>query len=69
MYPIYNLEGKGLKEVIFEQIYKSGVMISNVKDNQSETTTDPNYFSHTMYVNGQQDSDGRQVMIAMMFED
>ena len=69
MYPIYNLEGKGLKEVIFEQIYKSGVMISNVKDNQSETTTDPNYFSHTMYINGQQDSDGRQVMIAMMFED
>jgi len=69
MYPIYNLKGKGLKEVIFEQIYKSGVMISNVKDNQSETTTDPNYFSHTMYVNGQQDADGRQVMIAMMFED
>lgn len=68
-YPMYNLGNKGLKEVIFEQIDRSGVMITNVKDNQSETTSDPNYFSHTMYVNGQQDTDGRQVMIAMMFED
>ena len=68
-YPIYNLGNKGLKEVIFEQIERSGVMINNVKDNQTETTSDPNYFSHTMYVKGQQDTDGRQVMVTMMFED
>lgn len=67
-YPLYNLGNKGLKEVLYEQIANSGVIISNVTDNQLETTSAPNLFSHTLFVNGKQEIDGRQAMVAMMFD-
>jgi len=67
-YPLYSMDNKGLKEVVYEQIANSGVMISNVVDNQLETTSDPNLYSHTLFVSGKQEIDGRQAMVAMMFD-
>lgn len=67
-YPLDFFKGKGLQEVILEQLIKSGVNPSNIELSPVDTAEDPDYYSHSQYKAGKQDGDGRFAIVAMMSE-
>jgi copper oxidase (laccase) domain-containing protein len=68
-YPIYALDDKGMKEVVYEQLAKAGVLAENITDNTADTTTDPEYYSHSAFLKGAKTEDGRFAMVAMMMRE
>jgi copper oxidase (laccase) domain-containing protein len=65
-YPIFALNNNGMKEVVFEQLAEAGVNLENIIDNSADTSTNPEYFSHTAFLKGNKDEDGRFAMVAML---
>jgi len=65
-YPLFSFGGRSLKNVLFEQLKSAGVRTSNIIDNTADTALDSNYFSHSQYLAGARDSDGRFAIVAMM---
>lgn len=68
VYPLWSMDHKSMKEVMFEQLREAGVRDENVTDHPAETDSDPNYYSYTNLVNGRTDVDGDHAIIAMMVE-
>jgi copper oxidase (laccase) domain-containing protein len=69
VYPIYALDNKGVKEAVYEQLGEAGVIVDNIIDNQSDTATNHDYYSHTAFLKGNKAEDGRFAMVAMLRED
>jgi len=67
-YPIFALDNKGMKEVLYEQLAEAGIVTENIIDNKADTVTDPEYYSHTAFLKGGKAEDGRFAMVAMMVE-
>ncbi len=65
-YPIWALEGKGLHEAILEQLESAGIERSQIDFTPVDTTKDPSYYSHSNYLKGLQDSDGRFAVVAVI---
>jgi len=68
-YPIFALDNKGMKEVLYEQLAEAGIVNEHITDNTADTVTDPEYYSHTAFLKGGKAEDGRFAMAAMMVED
>ena len=65
-YPLHNLGGKSLREVITAELYESGVLARNVEGEDIDTATGDDYFSHSEFLKGNQTSPGRFAIVAMM---
>jgi len=65
-YPLHAFDGKGLSEVIVEQLHAAGVRPENIEVSPIDTATDDNYFSHSEFKRGHQPSDGRQAVAVMI---
>ncbi|MGH7217874.1 MAG: laccase domain-containing protein [Candidatus Microsaccharimonas sp.] len=65
-YPIFKLGGSGMKEAVFEQLQRAGVLLENITDNPADTATDDNYFSHSEFIKGNKSVEGRFAMVAVM---
>lgn len=65
-YPLHALGGKGLHEAVLEQMIKSGVQPSNIEVSQVNTAEDPEYYSHSEFLKGDQPDDGRFAIVAIM---
>ena len=65
-YPLFAFENRGLLEVAYEQFIKAGVGIDQIEASDIDTATDDNYFSHSEYLAGNQMTDGRFAIDAMM---
>jgi copper oxidase (laccase) domain-containing protein len=65
-YPIIKKDGKGLHEVILDQLAVADVPRENIEVCDVDTATDPNYFSHSEFKKGNQKVDGRFAVVAMM---
>jgi len=65
-YPIFKLEGSGMKEAVFEQLQRAGVLLENITDTPADTATDDNYFSHSEFIKGNKSVEGRFAMVAVM---
>jgi copper oxidase (laccase) domain-containing protein len=66
VYPIFKLNGQGMKEAVLEQLETAGITPDNITDNPADTATDPNYYSHSEFLKGNKPTDGRFAMIAVM---
>lgn len=66
VYKIYELDNKGMKEAVYEQLAEAGVTTENITDNKDDTATNPNYFSYSEYLKGNKPVDGCYAMIAVM---
>lgn len=66
VYPIFKLGGQGMKETALQQLQQASVLLENITDNQADTATDDNYFSHSEFLKGNKPTDGRVAMVAMM---
>jgi copper oxidase (laccase) domain-containing protein len=67
-YPILKKDGKGLHEVILDQLAAAGVLRENIEVCNVDTAVDANYFSHSEFKKGNRESDGRFAVVAMMRE-
>lgn len=65
-YPLFAFDNRGLLEVACEQLLKAGVNIDQIEVSDIDTATDDNYFSHSEYLAGNQMTDGRFAIVAMM---
>lgn len=65
-YPVFTMEGKGLKDLALNQLKSAGILSTNIVDNQADTSTDPNYFSHSEFLKGNRNTDGRYAIVAVI---
>ncbi|HWT40303.1 MAG TPA: polyphenol oxidase family protein [Dongiaceae bacterium] len=66
VYAIYKLNNQGMKEAAFEQLQSAGVKRQNVIDSPADTAIDDRYFSHSEFLKGNKQTDGRFAMVAVM---
>lgn len=67
-YPLHAFEGRGLHEVITEQMVLAGVGTAHIEVSHIDTTDDDDYYSHSEFKAGNQHEDGRFAIVAMMVE-
>jgi len=65
-YPLHDFNNRCMYEVALEQVVQGGVSNENVEIDGTDTTTDPNLFSHSQFLKGNRKTDGRQAVIAMI---
>lgn len=65
-FPIWDLDNKGFKEALFEQLAQAGVRSEHITDNPADTVTDKNYYSYSEFLKGNRDEDGDYAIVAMM---
>ena len=58
-YPLHAFDNRGLHEVAVEQITSAGVIREKIEISPIDTTTNPNYFSHSEFLKGKREVDGR----------
>ncbi len=66
VYPIFALNGQGMKEAVLEQLAQAGVQREHIVDNSADTDSDERYYSHSAFLQGSKDEDGRFAMVAVM---
>jgi len=65
-YPLYDFENRSLHEVAVEQLVKAGVLRQNIDVDRRDTTSDESLFSHSNFLAGTQETDGRHAIVAIM---
>ncbi len=65
-YPIRSLGGRGLYETAVEQLISAGINKANIKVDARDTTKDKALFSHSEFLKGNQQADGRHAVFAML---
>lgn len=58
-YPLFKLNNQAMKDVILQHLISTGINKDNIKVSDIDTTKDPNYYSHSNYLKGLQDTDAR----------
>ena len=65
-YPLYAFDNRGLHEVAIEQIINAGVLDENISVSPINSASDSNYFSHSQFLKGTRESDGRFAVVALL---
>jgi len=65
-YPLHDFDGKSLHDVAVEQLLHAGIVIQNITIDERDTTTDESLFSHSNFLQGKQETDGRHALVAIV---
>lgn len=65
-YPLHAFDDRGLREVAIEQLMNGGIAPQNIDASLIDTTLDPAYYSHSEFLQGRRDEDGRFAIVAIM---
>lgn len=65
-YPLKAFADRSLQDVVCGQLERAGVGLEQIEVNDIDTAEDDNYFSHSEYLAGNQMTDGRFAIVAMM---
>ncbi|MDX2776683.1 laccase domain-containing protein [Streptomyces caniscabiei] len=65
-YPLYEFGGRGLHEVIIQQLTATGIPTGNIEASRIDTARNEQYFSHSEFLKGNRDDPGRFAIVAMM---
>lgn len=65
-YPLRAFDQRSFTDVLTEQLVTAGVRHDNIQISQVDTATNPQYFSHSQFLKGQQDVDGRYAVAAIL---
>lgn len=65
-YPLRAFHNRSLQDVACEQFERAGVGLEQIETSGIDTAEDDNYFSHSEYLAGNQMTDGRFAIVAMM---
>jgi len=63
-YPLTTFNNRSLQDVAIEQFVSTGIPIDNITKSNTDTTTNDKYYSHSQYLKGKRNSDGRFAIIA-----
>ncbi len=65
-YPLFSFANRSLHEVTTEHLKVAGVTLSNITICQVDTIVDTGYFSHSEFLKGNRETDGRYAVVAML---
>jgi copper oxidase (laccase) domain-containing protein len=65
-YPLFSFNNRSMHEVIIEQMTSAGIQTDNIEVSLVDVAKTQDYFSHSEFLKGHRDSDGRFVAIAML---
>jgi copper oxidase (laccase) domain-containing protein len=65
-YPLYTFDNKSIQAVTIEQLEAAGVRIEQIESSSIDTTRDDSYFSHSEFLKGKRETDGRFTVVAML---
>lgn len=65
-YPLFAFDDRGLHDVALEQIMAAGVAKDSIDISTIDTAADKNYFSHSQFLKGNRETDGRFCIVALM---
>lgn len=65
-YPLFAFDHRSMYNVILEQLAGTGVSAENIEVSTVDVAQDENYYSHSEFLKGNRDSDGRFTAIAML---
>ncbi len=65
-YPLHKFNDRSLQDVVCDQFEQAGIGLEQIELSNIDTADDDNYFSHSEYLAGNQMSDGRFAIVAMM---
>jgi len=65
-YPLYTFDNRSLHDVATEQLITAGVLVQNITTSPIDSAADTNYFSHSQFLAGNRDSDGRFAVVAAL---
>lgn len=66
-YPLHDFDGRSMHDVTLEQLRLAGIQRENITIDTRDTTTDQGLFSHSEFLRGNRDTDGRQAVVTMMY--
>lgn len=67
-YPLNAFDGRGLHDVVTDQLIQAGVDAHCIETSQVDTADSDDYYSHSEFKAGNRDFDGRFAIVAMMRE-
>lgn len=65
-YPLFKFKNRSLHEVATEQLTKAGVLTKNIEASPIDSSLDKNYYSHSQFLKGKQEDDGRFCIVAII---
>lgn len=65
-YPLFTFNNRSMHEVTREQLVAAGITPSHIEAAVEDTTTDTMYFSHSEYLKGHRETDGRHAIVAQL---
>ena len=64
-YPLFAFEHKSLHDVALSQLRAAGVPSGNITVSPINSAANPDYFSHSQFLKGNQETDGRFAVVAL----
>lgn len=65
-YPLYAFDNRSLHDIATEQLMAAGILGSNITASPIDSAADDNYFSHSRYLKGDRQTDGRHAVVAIL---
>lgn len=65
-YPLFSFNNRGMHEVATKQLLTAGILAQNITVSPEDTTTSKDYFSHSQFLAGNRETDGRFAVVAIM---
>jgi hypothetical protein len=65
-YPLYAFKNRSLHDVSVEQLTAAGVLPQNITLSPIDSAVDLNYFSHSQFLEGNRETDGRFAVVAQL---
>lgn len=65
-YPLFSFSGRSMHDVATEQLIDAGITTSHIRVASEDTTSDQNYFSHSEFLKGNRETDGRHALVAQL---
>lgn len=65
-YPLFAFENRGLHEVAVEQLLAAGIVKDNIAVSPINSAEDTQYFSHSQFLKGNRETDGRFAIVAVL---
>jgi copper oxidase (laccase) domain-containing protein len=65
-YPLYAFDNRGMNDVAIEQLQSAGVISDKITHSLVDTTTHPDFYSHSNYLRHKQAIDGRFAILAYL---
>lgn len=67
-YPLFAFNNRSMQDVAIEQLRRVGIRDTSIYPSAIDTTKDTTYFSHSEYLKGSREDDGRFAVIAYLDE-